>query len=156
MDLATAPRPAFGVTLDAGVRISWFSVAGEFRLDPPAGGAGMATAVQVSATRILGALVPCGHVGWFAACLIGELGQIRGSVGEAGAAQAAPDTQSALYLAAGVRAAVEIPIVPERLFARVAGDVAGTRPAALRLNGRPQWETGSVVGGIGTGLLAAF
>ena len=38
VDVATAPRPAFALSVDAGVQVSWFSIALEGRWDPSAGG----------------------------------------------------------------------------------------------------------------------
>jgi hypothetical protein len=157
MDLATAPRPAFGISLDVGLRYRWFSIAAEARLDPPAG-ATVTDGTDVTTTRVLGALVPCGHVGMFAGCLLAEVGQLRGSIGTAGAT---PDHQGGLYLAAGGRVGVEIPVV-DHLLVRVAADLTGARPAAFRLEGpakapqRTAWQTASFTGGLGAGLLASF
>jgi hypothetical protein len=151
MDLATAPRPAFGLSVDVGVRVGWFSVAVEGRFDPPAGATVM-EGVDVSTTRILGAIVPCGHVGYFAGCLLGELGQIRGTIGVSGVT---PDSRAVLYGAAGARLAAEIPVA-RHLLVRLAADLTGSRPAVLRLDGQRQWETASFTGGLGAGLIAFF
>lgn len=152
MDLATAPRPTVGLTLDVGLRYGWFSVAAEGRWDAPAsatvGGA------DVGTTLFLAALVPCGHYRWFAGCLVGKLGQIRGSLNAMGGTT--PDHQTALYDAAGVRLAVEIPAIPSRLFVRLAADALGSRPAVFLLDGKPKWSTPSFTGGLGAGLVAAF
>jgi hypothetical protein len=173
MDLATAPRPAFGLTVDAGFRVSWFSLAGELRWNPPAGASTPAN-VDVSTMRLLGALVPCAHVGSFAGggsvfgCAVGELGQIRGSIAKAGAT-ATPDHQASLYGTAGGRFGIEIPVVaPRRLFLRVAVSMAGVpvRPRFLAgtmtsggvVTSPPQtvWESPAFVGGLGLGLVASF
>ena len=151
MDLATAPRPAFGLSVDVGVRVHWFSIAAEGRWDPPAGGT-VKDGVDVSTARILGAIVPCAHVGWFAGCLLGELGQIRGSVS---APSATPDHQAGLYLAGGVRVAAEIPVAPH-LLVRLAADLTGSRPAAFWIDGARAWETASFTAGLGAGLVAFF
>jgi hypothetical protein len=174
MDLATAPRPAFGLTVDVGVRIvSWFSIAGELHWNPPAGASTSAN-IDVSTTRLVGALVPCMHVGSFArggsffGCAVGELGQIRGSVAKAGA-DITPDHQASLYGTAGGRFGVEIPVVaPRRLFLRIAVSMAGVpvRPRFLTgtitsagtVTSAPQtaWESPAFIGGVGAGLFASF
>jgi hypothetical protein len=151
MDLAVAPRPAFGLSLDVGVRVAWFSIAAEGRIDPPAGATVM-DGVDVSTSRFLGALVPCGHVGWFAGCLLGELGQLRGGIGVPGAT---PDHQAGLFGAAGARLAAEIPVA-SHLLIRLAADLTGARSAAFTLNGKPLWQTPAFTGGVGAGLLASF
>jgi hypothetical protein len=151
MDLATAPRPAFGVSLDVGVRVAWFSIAAEARFDPPAG-ATVGDGVDVSTTRVLGALVPCGHYGWFAGCLLGELGRIRGNIGVTGVT---PDSRAVLYGAAGARLKVEIPVA-RHLLVSVSVDLTGSRSALLRLDGQRQWETAAFTGGLGAGLIASF
>jgi hypothetical protein len=157
LDLATAPRPAFGLTLDLGVRYAWFSVAGELRWDPPAGAT--TNGVDASTALVTGALVPCGHASWFVGCLVAELGQIRGSVA---AISATPDHQATLYGRAGTRLGVEIPIVRDRLFVRLAANLLGA-PVAPRLRllepGRPPqvvWESSAFTGGFGAGLGASF
>jgi hypothetical protein len=157
LDLATAPRPAFGLTVDLGVRYAWFSVAGELRWDPPAGAA--TNGADASTALVTGALVPCGHVSWFVGCLVAELGQLRGTVV---ATSATPDHQATLYGRAGARLGVEIPIVRDRLFVRLAANLLGA-PVAPRLrlleSGRPPqvvWESSAFTGGFGAGLGASF
>jgi hypothetical protein len=173
MDLATAPRPAFGLTVDAGVRVvSWFSIAGELHWNPPAGASTSAN-IDVSTTRLMGALVPCAHLGSFAhggsffGCAVGELGQIRGSIAKAGAT-VTPDHQASFYGTAGGRFGVEIPVVPRRLFFRIAVNMAGVpvRPRFLAgtitsggtVTSPPVtvWESPAFIGGLETGLFASF
>jgi hypothetical protein len=164
MDLATAPRPAFGLSANVGFRAAWFSLDGELHWTPPAA-ASVASGSTVETSRILGALVPCGHAGWFAGCLLGELGQIRGSFSAPGGA-ASPDHLAGLLLAGGVRLAAEIPVVRDRLFVRLAADVLGARPVVFRFQtlntgqkpgiGAEQWESASFAGSLGAGLLASF
>jgi hypothetical protein len=164
MDLATAPRPAFGLSANVGFRAAWFSLDGELHGTPPAA-ASVASGSTVETSRILGALVPCGHAGWFAGCLLGELGQIRGSFSTPGGA-ASPDHQAGLFLAGGVRLAAEIPVVRDVLFVRLAADLLGARPVVFRYQtvipgqkpgiGAEQWESASFAGSLGAGLLASF
>jgi len=103
--------------------------------------------------------VPCGHVRWFAGCLVGELGQLRGHVGVAGVM---PDHQAMLYGAAGARLGVEIPVVPDRLYVRIAANLLGApvRPRLrLMLPGmepQTEWESPAFTAGFGAGLVASF
>jgi len=160
MDLATAPRPAFGLTADVGFRFAWFSVAGEVRWDPPAGATVM-EGVDVSTALVTGALVPSGHYKWFAGCLVGEVGRFSDSLAAPGGTK--PDQRTALYGRAGARLAVEIPIVPDRLFVRLSANLLGV-PFAPHLwhtdfDGKHpllEWESPAVTGGLGVGLLASF
>jgi hypothetical protein len=156
MDLATAPRPAVGVTVDVGYRVGWFSIAAELRGDPPAGSTVM-DGVGLSTTRIAGALVPCGHVGErvaFVGCLVGEVGQLQGTVTAMNLAP--PDHQAGLSAAAGVRLGIEIPLA-RHLYARGAVDLMGAlaRPRFL-LDQSVIWESPAFLGGLGLGLVAPF
>ena len=154
LSFATAPKPAFGLTLDVGLRISpYFSIAAEGRWDAPAAGT-VAAGVDVSSTLLLGGLVACGHAGYFAGCLVGSLGQVRGSLSTMGAV--VPSQQTALYDAGGVRLGVEIPVIRARLSVRIAADLLGARPAVFTLGGVRQWATATVTGGVGAGLVAGF
>jgi len=162
MDLATAPRPAFGVSADLGVRVAWFSLAGELRWGPPAGASAM-DGIDITTSLLTGALVPCGHVGWFAGCLIGELGQFRGS---ATTTKVTPDHRTVLYGRAGARLSVEIPAVADRLFVRLSANLLGAPVPPkiwLAYSGKapqkaPQieWESPGFTGGLGAGLVASF
>ena len=164
MDLSTAPRPAFGVTADVGFRVGWFSLRGEVRWDPPAGATVM-PGVEVSTARLLGALVPCGQTSGdvsFVGCLVGELGQIQGSLTTMGTPR---PTESRRFAALGPRVGLDF-LVTRHLFVQVAAEVLGADPLrflvtgtklpAGTLPGGAVWETGSIVGGIGVGLGASF
>jgi hypothetical protein len=159
MDLATAPRPAFAVSADVGFRVAWFSLAGEIHWTPPAG-ATVKDGAEVSTSLVLGGLVPCAHAGWFAGCLVGELGRFQSTL--ATSKVTTPDAASTLYGLAGARLGAEIPVVPDRLFVRVMANLLGAlgRPAT-RLGpqkGTPvvEWESPAFTAGLGVGLGAAF
>jgi hypothetical protein len=156
MDVGTAPRPAFAITADVGVRVSWFSVAGEFHYTPTAGATAM-NGLEVSTSLALGALVPCAHVGWFAGCLVGELGRFEGSIAQA---SITPEQRSMLYGAGGGRVGFEIPVLADRLFARVNATLLGApyRPELQITMPSPQiaWQAPAVSASFGTGLAAAF
>jgi hypothetical protein len=151
VDFATAPRPAFGLSLGLGYRVAWFSLELEGHWDPPA--ASIIDGAEVGTSRFVGVLLPCGHVGHFAGCLLAEVGPIWGTVTEAGLQGG---TQSAIYVATGGRLSAENEIAPH-LALRLAADllVALDRPA-LRFAEVPRWKAPAVGGGFGVGLLASF
>ena len=119
--------------------------------DPPA--ASILSGVEVGTSRFVGALVPCGHVGYFAGCLLAEVGPSWGTVT---GAEIQGGTQSALYVAIGGRLLAEVKIAPH-LALRPAVDlrVALPRPALI-VAGVPRWEVPAVGAGFGLGLLASF
>jgi hypothetical protein len=152
-DLATAPRPAFAVSVDAGVRVSWFSIALGGRWDPPAGSSVM-NDVSVSTQLLLGELVPCGHAGWFVGCLVGELGQARGTL--TASTNPTPAPQAAVYAAGGARIGAEIPVWAPRLFLRLSADLLVGSPVGFKRNDQVVWQGGTVTGGLGVGLVTAL
>lgn len=156
LDLAAAPRPAAAVTVDAGYRAGWFSISGEFRADPSAG-ATMMSGATLATSRLAGALVPCGHIGAriaFVGCVVGEVGQARGTVTAMGLQP--PDQQDGLSAAAGVRLGLEVFLV-RHLYFRGAADFMGAlvRPR-FRLDQTILWESPGFLGGFGAGLGALF
>jgi hypothetical protein len=81
---------------------------------------------SVNFSRVSGALLLCGHVGWLAACGVLDEGRV---IFPNHLAALPPSTP---YTAAGARAALEIPVpvVPPRLFLRAMVDLRTTiRPA---------------------------
>lgn len=151
LDLGAAPRQAFGLSFDIGFRLAWFSLDLEGRWDPPAGS--VIKGAEVSTSRFVGALVPCGHAWYFAGCLLGEVGPIWSSVTGAGIHG---DTQSVAYIAIGGRLSLEFPIAPH-LALRPAVDLllALQRPS-LHVAATPRFEVPLVGAGFGLGLLASF
>jgi hypothetical protein len=151
LDLGAAPRPAFGLSLGLGVRVAWFSLDLEGHWDPPA--ASTLSGDEVRTSRFVGALVPCGHVGYFGGCLLAEVGPSWGTVTGTGIQEG---TQSALYLAIGGRLLAEIAIAPH-LALRPAVDLrVPLRRPALDVAGVTRWEVPAVGLGVGLGLLASF
>lgn len=153
MGLASAPRPAFGVSADAGLRVSWFSLTMEARWDPPAG-AEATKGVEISTARLMGALVPCGHVAWFVACIAGELGQVQATLTAAGGAS--PEQRAALYAAAGGRLGLEIEVAPHLSFRAAVNLLGAVQRPRVRLDQKNQWEGPAFLGGPGAGLVASF
>jgi hypothetical protein len=151
LSFGTSPRPAFGLSLSLGFRVAWFSVDLEGRWDPPA--ASTFSGDEVRTSRIVGALVPCGHVRYFAGCLLAEIDSLSGTVTEAGINGG---TQSAVYGSVGARLSAEIDIAPH-LELRPAVDLllALQRPA-LDVYEVSRWDVPAVGGRVGLGLLASF
>jgi hypothetical protein len=151
VDVATAPRPAFGLSFGLGFRVSWFSLEMEGRWDPPAGA--NIDGAEVSTARFVGALVPCGHAGYFVGCALAEVGPVWASIAGA-STKSGPE--SALFVATGGRLGFEFPIAPH-LVLRPAGDLLiALQHAEIQLDNQRRWEMPTVAAGFGVGLLASF
>jgi hypothetical protein len=152
VDVGTAPRPAVGLSLGLGFRVSWFSLEMEGRWDPPAGAS--IDGADVSTARFVGVLLPCGHTGYFVGCALAELGPIRGTIIAPGIT---PGTHETLYVAIGGRVGAEVPLVPHRLFLRPAVDLlVAAQSTEFRIALQRQWATSPVAAGFGLGLFASF
>jgi hypothetical protein len=151
MDVATAPRPAAGLSFGLGFRVSWFSLEMEGRWDPPAGA--IIDGAEVSTARFVGALLPCGHASYFVGCALAEVGPLWASVA---GARITSGPESALFVATGARIGAEIPIAPH-LFLRPALDLlVALQHADIHLENQRRWEMPTVAAGFGVGLFAAF
>ena len=153
VDFLTAPRVAFGLSFGVGFRVAWFSLDLEGRWDPPA--SSIIAGDEVRTSRVVAGLVPCGHVGYFAGCLLAEVGPLRGTVGGAGVQLR---TLSAIYATVGGRLSAEVEIAPH-LALRPAVDlrVALQRPRLrFEFEAEPRWRAPAVGVGLGVGLLASF
>ena len=151
IDLATALRPAVGLSFGLGFRASWFSLEMEGHWDPPAGGA--IDAADLTTSRFVGALVPCRHVRYFVGCALAEVGPIWGTVTGEGVTTG---TQKTLYIALGGRLGAEIPIAPH-LLVRPAVDLkVAVQQTVFRIDTKRRWETPAVAAGLGVGILASF
>jgi hypothetical protein len=155
-EFGTGLRPAFGVALDAGARMGWFSIAAEFHWVPSAGPT-LADLAGVDTTLIVGALVVCGHVGqrlMFVGCLLGEAGQIQRAPGRYVALQ----LPTGAYRGGGARAGIEIPVVSPLHF-QVVADLLGVVEPHFKVHRTtvvPLGAVGGLAGGLGAGLGAAF
>jgi len=152
-DLISSDRGSVGLTLDAGVRYGWFSVAVEGRGDPPIGstvhGNGL-NGGSVSFARATGALVVCGHYDVLVGCVKGQAGRILfpGTF---------PPEPAALYAAAGIRVGVEYPVVPQRISVRLDGEVlAPIDPAFIEHQKQTVFQVDGWNAGIGIGALFAL
>jgi hypothetical protein len=140
---------SYGFSAELGVRYRAVSASAEVHGDPPLGSVPFPTVGTVSFARLSGALLLCGHFGYFAGC----------GVADAGAFLFPRHTQglptSALYTALGVRAALEFPVVPARFFLRAAVDLrAPIRPASYWVMTTNIFEAAGL--GVGLGLGALF
>lgn len=151
VDLATALRPAVGVSFDLGFRASWFSLDFEGHWDPPAGG--MLEGVELSTSRFVGTVAPCGHAGYFVGCALAEVGPIWGTVT---GGDVIPNTRKTLYVAAGGRIGAEVPLAPHLALRPAVDLLLAIQPTGFRIDGARRWETPTVAAGLGVGLLASF
>jgi hypothetical protein len=135
-----------GFTVDAGVRYRWASLGIEAHGDPPLGSQTFPGGVTVSFARVSGALLLCGSWGWFTGCGVADVGSFI-----------FPDhtamPASTLYSAAGVRAGLEFPVVPARLFLRVGIDMrAPIRPPSYTFKSTSIFQAAGPSVGLGLGL----
>ncbi|MFS8065424.1 MAG: hypothetical protein ACMG6S_03535 [Byssovorax sp.] len=151
LEFGAAPRAAFGLSLGLGFRVAWFSVDLEGRWDPPA--ASVIYGDEVRTSRVVGALVPCGHVKYFAGCLLAEVDSLWGTVTEGGINGG---TQSAIYATAGGRLSAEIAIAPHLALQPAVDLLLALQRPALHVEGEARWEVPTVSGRVGVGLLASF
>jgi hypothetical protein len=142
---------SFGFSAEAGVRYRAFSAGIEAHGDPPLGSVASQSGGAVSFARVSGALLLCAHYGWFAGCGVGDVG--RFIFPERGHRLPA----STFYGAAGVRAGLEFPVLPPRLFVRAAVDLrAPIRPVSYTTHGASVFESAGPSLGLGLGLVAEF
>jgi hypothetical protein len=139
---------SLGFTVDAGVRYRAVSFSVEAHGDPPLGSDVYQSVGAVSFARLSGALLLCGHWGWFTGCGVGDAGRFI-----------FPDHVTALpasvfYGTAGVRANLELPIAPPWAFLRVGLDLrAPIHPASYRPQGTTIFEVAGPSVGLGLGLV---
>jgi len=139
---------SFGVSIEAGARYHAFSLGVEAHGDPPLGAVAVQNVGEVSFARVSGALLLCGHWGWFTGCGVGDAGRflfpVHGQVLPA----------SAFYGAAAVRVGLEFPVTPQRVFLRAAVDLrAPLHPADYVRAGTTIFEAAGPSVGLGLGLL---
>ncbi len=151
VDVGTAPRPAFGLSWHLGYRVAWFSLDLEGRWDPPA--ASTIDGAEVTTSRLVGALVPCGHVGYFAGCLLAEVGSISGTLT---GPRIHGDPHSALYAAPGIRLSAEVPIAPHLTLRPAIDLLLALQQPVFRVAGVGRWAVPAVAAGFGLGLFASF
>jgi hypothetical protein len=126
-----APAPALALLVSVGGRYRALSLDLEGRLHPAA------SEGRVSASSTWAALVPCVTFDPLSLCAPIALGVVRGR----GEGVASPSTDSSFAAAAGLRAAVEVPLAPVfgvRAGADAMMTIHGTR---LLVDGQEAWAT---------------
>jgi hypothetical protein len=144
-----APGPVTG-GFGAGAGIRWraLSVGLEGRADIPV--TAETDLGVVESHVLLATLVPCGHYDLFSACALLSAGALRGAMPDLG------QRDTTFYAAAGVRAALEIPLY-DALFGRVHADLqAPLTRTTLSLAGVEAWRTPPVHGAVGFAALGEF
>lgn len=142
----SAPAPTLGATLGVGVRLPRWSTALEGRADLPASDT-LTGGGRVSTHLLVGSIVPCVRVQPFSFCAVGSLGAFFAQADDVAIA----NDGSALYLAAGARVAVDIPIA-DWASAYIALDVAATlRRHRLQLDGTNVYELPPTSESLGVG-----
>jgi hypothetical protein len=126
--------PAYGATVDAGVRRGLWS------LDLEGAGNWSKTAtdgsIGVRSSLVLASLAPCVHLGIAMGCALGGMGSLAAS-----GVTSSPQSAHALFADAGVRLGVEVPL-GRRFFAQVHADGLATfTHVTYRLDGQTAWNT---------------
>jgi hypothetical protein len=130
-----APSGAFSFLASVAVAGSSASLGLEGRTDLPA--SATAAGGVVSSSIVMGTVVPCLRRGAAGLCALGAIGSLRGK----GEGVQAPTSASALYVAAGARVFVEVP-VDAGIFFRAGGDLETTlKGVRLLLDGHEAWTT---------------
>jgi hypothetical protein len=140
---------SLGVSAEVGARYRFVSLGVEAHGDPPIGSQSYPQVGTVSFARVSGALVLCGHLSWFVGCAVGDVGRFvfPNHIHELPA--------STFYGAVGVRAGLELPVVPPRLFLRVGVDLRAPIPPVRKAAGGVD-VFASAGPGVGLGLGALF
>jgi hypothetical protein len=128
VEALSAETGSLAFVLDVGFRYRWGSVSLEAHGDPPLGSTFVANGVERYA-RMTAALLACAHAGVFLACPKAEAGRILFPT------RVEDSVASMVYGAAGARLGVEVPVLEQRLFLRVLGDLLaplGPRAAVVQ------------------------
>jgi hypothetical protein len=147
-----APSTNLGVTAQLGARWRALSLGLEGRADFPVSSAAVEGGGDVSASLLVGSIVPCFHHGIVAGCLLGTFGGMRAT----GELVANPLRETKFYAATGGRIALEFPITDTFALRTHADVVATLTQITLRLNDRDVWTTPPVSAGLGVALAAGF
>jgi hypothetical protein len=149
-ELVASNWGSFGLSAEVGARYRAVSAGVELHGDPPLGSvpAPSPNIGTVIFARVSGALLVCGHFGYFAGCGVGDVGRFLFP----NHFQTLP--ASALYSAVGVRAALEFPVVPPRFFLRTAVDLrAPIHPASYSWMNANLFQAAGLGVGLGLGVL---
>jgi hypothetical protein len=151
VSFGAAPSTNLGIAVQAGARWRAISLGIEGRADFPVSRAAVGGG-DVSASLLVGSVLPCAHRGIFLTCLMMTFGAMRAS-GE-GVTNPLRDTK--FYAAAGGRVGVEIPAWGAVAVGLHGDLVAPLTEITLRLNDRDVWTTPNVSAVLGAGLAGTF
>ncbi len=146
-----APGPSAGLSLGADARWRWVSLGLEGRVDAPASTSGSAGGT-VTSWLVLGAIVPCAHLGSFFGCALVQAGSAQTS------GSGVPDarTQSLPWLAAGGRIGAHVRMTDDTLLRLHADLVANLDPMTLQLYGGDVWPAPAVAASLGADVVLHF
>jgi hypothetical protein len=133
--VGAGPEPAVGALAFGRIRRRYASVALEVRYDAPFEHAVGADSVHSSMWA--GAIAPCLHLAFARGC--GLL--LAGDVGAGSHGVDAPQNPHALFLASGLRAGVEWPVIARLGFTAQLDGLLTLKPVRIVLDGRPVWTT---------------
>lgn len=148
--LGVVPTTTFGATAAFGWVAPTWSVDLEGRRDLPATaavGTGTATASVLAVS-----IVPCLRRGLFAACALGSFGALQ-STGEG---LPVNRTDTAPWIVAGVRGALEVPIARAFTIGVAFDLITPIVRTTYRIDGRDAWTTPAVAGSLGIRVGAHF
>ena len=150
-----APGPTASLHVFVGLRARVASIALEARADLPAAER-TPSGGEVEAGLVLATLAPCLHLGVASVCALGSAGVLRGTARDPSGSDAASRRGSQLFVAAGARVAVEIPLhrlLALRLHADGLLPLTRTTVAVGEVN---VWTTPTFAGALGLGLVVTF
>jgi hypothetical protein len=146
-----APAPAAGLALGAALRWPVVSLGLEGRIDAPAGGSALRGG-DVTSWLVLGAFVPCAHLGAFFGCAVMQVGSAQTS----GSGVQGARSESLPWWATGGRLGVLFRVSDDTLL-RVRTDVvANLDRMTLQLNGVEAWPAPAVAASLGVDLVWHF
>jgi hypothetical protein len=148
--LGFAPRSSFGGTAAVGIDLRTFSLDLEGRRDAPttvALGRG-----EITTSVLLASVVPCLHRGIAIGCAVVSLGSLQARGGGVNVTSA----QSSVFLGAGLRGGVEVPV--SSLISLVARleVMAPLIRTTVRLDGDDVWSAPTIAGSLGLGAVVFF
>jgi hypothetical protein len=149
-----APRPTAGLSFGAASQWGHASLGVEALVDAPVSASASAASGGGSASAWLArlAILPCAYGGPMLLCALAEAGSMQAS----GEGFPGARSMSILWLAAGGRVGVDVPL-GESPTLRVQSDVAGTfRPPSLQVHGTSVWSAPPVSASLGAELVVHF